>query len=145
MKNPTIVRSGLRPWFASFAFVLGAMLVELTFMTPAHSADLGFPGYGPGYYGGSGPTYYGGYAQPSYGCGDHCGCVSHCGCGWSCLSPYGGNVVERHYVERSYHERRYVSCCGGYGPYGYGYGGSYPSADVPPSPIPYGNGYGYGY
>lgn len=143
MRNPTIVRSRLRPWFASFAVVLGAMLVELTFVAPAASADLGFPGYGPGYYGGSGPAYYGGYAHAGYGCGDHCGCVSHCGCGWRCFSPYGGNIIERHYVERSYHERRYVSCCGGYGPYGYG--GSYPSADVPPSPIPYGNGYGSGY
>jgi len=159
MKNPTIVRSRLRRWFAGFAVVLGAVLVQLTFAAPAHSGDLGVPGYGPGYYGGYGPGYYGGYAPAGYGCGYHCGCGSPCGCGQPCgcgsrcYPSYGGNILERRYVVRSYYERRYVNCCGGYGPYGYGnggygYGGYYPSAyaDVvrPPYPIPYEDGYGYG-
>jgi hypothetical protein len=151
MNDTTIVRSPLRRWFFAFGIVLGAALVQLTFAAPAHAGDLGFP------YGG----YGGGYPVGGYGCGYHCGgCGYQCGCGQYCYPPVS-NVIERHYVVRSYYERRVPYCCGYGGGYGYGgyggyggggyggyggYGGGYyhSAYTEPPYPIPYGDGYGYG-
>src|SRR5215469_12615079 len=117
MKDSMIFRSPLRRWFSGFAIVLGAALVHPTFVASAHAGDLGFPG-GYGGYGGYG---HGGYAMGGSGCGYHCGC-SPCGCG-GCYPP----VVERRWVVRSYYERRFPGCCGGYyggfGGYGGGFGG----------------------
>jgi hypothetical protein len=167
MEDTMILKPPLRRCFSVLGIVLGAVLVHLTFASPAHAGDLGFP--------------YGGYGYPAggYGCGNNCGCGYHCGCGVRCY-PSLGNVIERHYVVRSYYERRVPTCCGyggyggyggggyggygggfgggyggggfggGYGRGGFGYGGYYPSAYAevgpPPAPIPYGGGgYGYGY
>src|SRR5215469_9281966 len=117
MKDSMIFRSPLRRWFSGFAIVLGAALIQLTFAASAHAGDLGFPGG----YGGFGGYGHGGYAIGGYGCGSHCGC-SPCGCG-GCYPP----VVERRWVVRSYYERRFPGCCGGYyggfGGYGGGFGG----------------------
>jgi len=144
MKDSMIFRSPLRRWFSGFAIVLGAVLVHLTFAVSAHAGDLGFPygGYGGyGGYRGYGGGGFGGYAVG--GCGFRCGCQP-CGCG-GCSPP----VIERRWVVRSYYERRFPGCCGGYGGFGssgFGYGGGggwggYGGGGYFPSG--YGGGFGY--
>jgi hypothetical protein len=119
MRDSMIFRSPFRRCFSGFAIVLGVVLVHLTFAASAHAGDLGFPYGGYGGYRGYGGGGFGGYAVG--GCGFRCGCVQPCGCG-GCSPP----VIERRWVVRSYYERRFAGCCGGYGGFGpsrFGYGG----------------------
>jgi hypothetical protein len=139
------------PRTGCIAIICGALLGVVAAAGPAQSGDLSIPyqytgyRYGPdaGYRYGpdqsgyrSGPGYNGCYRN-CYPCGCYqCGC-NQCGsCG---VARRYGQVVERHWVERDYWERRHLIDSPRYQPCGYrpcGYAGGYPN---------YSGGYAGGY
>jgi len=127
MNKSAIVRSLKRPWVGCIATVVGVLLGETMIAAPAYSGDFNDPYYqGVGYRSGCDPCR----CNP---CCYSCGC-SRCGCCGSSM-PRRSKVIERHWVEREYWERRYH--VGGHR-YDRGYADSYESG-YPRHP-----GYGYG-
>jgi hypothetical protein len=144
MSKSAIVGWPKRPWADYVATLCAALLIGFAAAGPARSADYYPYGYGPSGYGpaGYGPAGYGpsGYGPSGYGEGvgyrprcSTCGCGS-CGCGpCGCTYRCGGcgscypkvhrsPVVERHWVEREYYERRSPGpCCRPYAYSGYPY------------------------
>ncbi|SRR5579871_1315529 len=139
--DKSAIRSLLTRRRASYvAAILGALLAAVAASSPARSGDLAFPpGYGPGYVADRwGPPPCCGVPRCApCGC-NPCGCVR---CGGCCVVRRRG-VLERHWVEREYFERRYAVG----GPhfrafYGGGYPPYYPGAAWWEAPRPH---LGYG-
>lgn len=119
MGKSAIIGWPKRPWTGYVATVCGALFSAFAFAGSAQSADF-YPGYGgyPGYgYPGYGPAGYhegNGYHPHCFQCGcGPCGCIHRCGgCGSPCYPRiHRSSVIERHWVEREYFERRSPGPC----------------------------------
>src|SRR5262249_9691496 len=111
MSKSAMVGWPKRPWVGYVGTVCAALFVAFAAARPAQSADF-YPGYGPPGYGpaGYGPAGYGGIGYRPH-CSP-CGCWRCGGCGSPCYPRvHRSPVVERHWAEREYFERRLPGPC----------------------------------
>jgi len=135
MGTSAIIGSPKRPWTGCVAAISGALLSAFAAAGPAQSGDL----YNPYEYSSYryGPEAYRGYSRNCYSCGCY-----QCGC---CATTHRrSRVIERHWVEREYYERRLAVGGYPYRSYGYGDGRSYGYGDGRSYGYRDGRSYGYG-
>jgi hypothetical protein len=128
MGTSAIIGSPKRPWAGYVATISGALLSAFAAAGPAQSGDLYNPYEYSSYRYAPGPAAYYGYRRNCNSCGCYqCGC-SRCGC---CATTHRRSpVIERHWVEREYYERRLP--VGGYPYRSSGYADGYPYYSSPP-------------